>query len=167
MLYGGERVYFSQLPVWITKILRGYPIVISWVHRGEGWAHFSFLAQWKFLISESHNFWHSLRTLLGWIAFIICWILFAEVELLIGFSWKKNLVFRYKLNGIQCLIIKNKDEMKNTLDIPFCIWYHYLFWGPSPTRYSMTLSTALLSRGRIGLTNEGPGGWIAKRSQLE
>lgn len=34
----------------------------------------------------------------------------------------------------------------------------HLFCGPSPTRYSMTRSTAPRSLGRIGLANGGPGG---------
>lgn len=35
----------------------------------------------------------------------------------------------------------------------------HLFCGPSPTKYSITLSTAPRSRGRIGLARGGPGGW--------
>lgn len=40
--------------------------------------------------------------------------------------------------------------------IPF--FFFHLFWGPSPTRYSMTRSTAPLSLGRMGLASGGPGG---------
>lgn len=35
----------------------------------------------------------------------------------------------------------------------------HLFCGPSPTRYSMTRSTAPLSLGRMGRASGGPGGW--------
>lgn len=35
---------------------------------------------------------------------------------------------------------------------------HYLFCGPSPTKYSTILSRAPRSRGRIGLAKGGPGG---------
>lgn len=36
----------------------------------------------------------------------------------------------------------------------------YLFWGPSPTRYSITLSRVPLSLGSTGLARGGPGGCI-------
>lgn len=40
----------------------------------------------------------------------------------------------------------------------------YLFCGPSPTRYSMTRSTAPLSLGRMGLANGGPGGCMPAKT---
>lgn len=40
----------------------------------------------------------------------------------------------------------------------------HLFCGPSPTRYSMTLSTVPLSLGRTGLANGGPGGCMPAKT---
>lgn len=41
----------------------------------------------------------------------------------------------------------------------------YLFCGPSPTRYSITLSTVPLSLGSTGLARGGPGGCIPVKAQ--
>lgn len=43
----------------------------------------------------------------------------------------------------------------------------HLFCGPSPTRYSMTLSTAPLSLGRTGLANGGPGGCMPAKTNAQ
>ena len=42
----------------------------------------------------------------------------------------------------------------------------HLFWGPSPTRYSMTRSTVPRSLGRTGLANGGPGGCMPGEDQV-
>ena len=57
-----------------------------------------------------------------------------------------------------------KSQATSTQDFTPCKMSLHLFWGPSPTRYSMTRSTAPLSLGRIGLANGGPGGWRPVKS---
>lgn len=56
----------------------------------------------------------------------------------------------------------HKDNIKRVLKRAV-----YLFWGPSPTRYSITLSRAPLSLGSTGLARGGPGGCVPNKPQCQ